>query len=101
MVGGAHRPLDAGISVVCVSQNCVIEVRGLVGGRGAEAERAEDLFEVVIVGDTEDRRDEKLPDHKQHDQCAEGHINACAPMERQSQYVIYLHLPESGYERNT
>ncbi len=111
MVGGAHRPVDAGIGVIGEMQNCVIEVRSFVGGRGCEAERSEDLFEVVIVGDAEDWGHEKLPDYKQNNECAEGQIDACPPpvagdpsrhhgMDCQSQYVIYLHLPENGDERN-
>jgi len=100
VVGGAHGPIDAGIGVVGVAEDGVIEVSGLVGGRGAEAERAEDFFEIVIVGDAEDRGHEKLPDHEQQNERAEGEVDMCAPMDCQSHYVIYLHLPENGYEEN-
>jgi hypothetical protein len=72
----------------------------LVRGFGAEAQRAEDLFEVVIVGNAKNRRHEKLPDYKQRNEYAKGQIDAISPMDCQRQYVIYLHLPENGDEGN-
>ena len=95
-VRGAHRPFDAGIGVVREVQNRVVEVRRAICRDWSETKAAEDLFEIVIVGDAESGRHEELPDQQRENDGAECEVDTSAVLGGREQLLYTCTCRKTG-----